>query len=1160
MRTYKIKKGNRLLEQNSVNPEIVYNNGSITIDNCIERLTTNFTIQNTTNGVKVAEVNNSSVYLPEIDPEINVESAVYFNTLEHLISNGAEILNSGDIVKTKGFYTPKDGGGSTYLIRSSLNKRVNGYAQENIKKNEYNSRYIYDSPLIDNISLIQLSDTLYAELVIEEGSFVNLRQVGGRPLEDGVKIDNVAAMKIALTFIQRKKYFRSIYIPSGHWCFSAYILYHNIRTSVGFVGIKVFGDEASTICMPFNDSQYYIFRIGMYDSKDIPGSESRGAELYNLTFQCGNYDLSAKLKTLYGQTKYVTTAAIYILNATYSSFRNLTFKYVFNTCIRAVSDYETHFELLRFHCCGGVRNDKVYPVIQLDASSYSYASSVSANWFTFMHFDSCIGPYIYGGNQNNGHNEFNCILVTGNSETYNAACPDVISEKIQDTIVKWGVIDNYQGMTNFWPNMYTTIMCCTFDNQVIRDGVQYKMNSILHHEVSNHCHVYLGNVVMPLSKDGSGPWVTYTNADALSYSVKQLFSEEDWPFYCDSKYLPRNTVHIKDPRLIYANLNGNNLMAKYARSATSESPLHLTVVGNATTDQTIFVAKAGKQYGLKVYKESASGDYWINYQRNAYKAGLWVYKNGWIFVGDVKAKTLLGSDGNWRYVLIDNFFCFNEDTLVRISGGGYEFFYEQRSYPKGLIDLQLVSNNITNASNTTAVYNIIADPSIQGVTVSNLNSTNFSVSRTENVVTLTTKLENTTSRSIYTYLTINGKDSNGNIITKSAFLSVPQPTSGSSSETYQQDFVAEDGILIGSIDANLQQGNAYRITVDGDSYLCKVLATTDNDSGILLTGQSSYFIPSITTNKLYVASDSLTNLSITINKTTNSRIAMPILSSVTTNYTVLSVSGTYYLLDTTGTIYSSTDLINWQSYGSLSNDLLTRLRKSANQNSEDTVVVASDIEVPYEIKSVNLRKVGNQYNLYTSSQDANGNSWIGVSVSNFPTGPFTFSKVIVENSVYPSVRVINDEVYMLHGEGKLRIDKLNTSGTDIATSGRVFLNNIQGERCGVISNQNNAYYIFTSTPNACYVYKVDNLANLLNGSETVTACPNNPILVGSGTNVGMQNPTLPNNIMSGKIFYLTSKGLNIYPLEWEEMDDIGYWPIFKNTAGVTNQIMQSITI
>lgn len=776
MKTYKIKQGNKILQPTLKNPKIVYNQNISTVDNCIQSLSTEIDVQHTTTGIKIGEIGQENIYLPELDADVNVESAVYFNTIEHLRTSGALELQSGNVARTKGFYSPNDGGGGTYLIRTSLNVRVNGYAQENIKVNDYKSRYIYSSPLVDDVTLIQLSDTLYAELVIEEGTFVNLRQVGGRSLEDGIKIDNSEALDKAITFMKRKKYFRSVYIPSGHWCFSNYIVQNKIHTSAGYEGLKLFGDGFTSICMPFNDSQTYIFRIGTYDSSDIPGSETRGGEVSNLAFQCGNYDLSSELKALYGANKYVTTAALFIQNATYSTFKELTFKYVFNTCMLIVSDYESHFELLRFNCCGGVRNSKVYPVIQLDKSGYSYASSVSANWFTFLHFDSCVGPYIYGGAKNNGHNEFNCVLVTGSSNTYNQACPDVISEQTDTTVVKWGVVDNFQGMTNFWPNMYNTIMCCTFDNEVIRDGVKYKMNSILHHEEANHCHVYLGNIVMPLSNNGSGPWVTYTNADALNYSVKQIFDEKDWPYYCSSKYLPKTNVLIRDPRLIYSTLNGANLMTKYNRSTTTESPTHLLTVGNSTTDQTIFLAKAGKRYAVKIYKEAASDGYWLLTQLNTgYKLGIWVYKNGWIPVGDVKAITLLGSDGNWRYVLLDNLFSFKEDTLIRISGGGYEFFYEQKSYPNGLLNLTLETNNITSAKSTSATYTITKDPSISSVTAAAHNTKYFSVSISGDTLTLTTKIANSNSKSVYTYIMLTGKDSEGNTIAKTSFLSVGQP-------------------------------------------------------------------------------------------------------------------------------------------------------------------------------------------------------------------------------------------------------------------------------------------------------------------------------------------------------------------------------------------------
>jgi len=83
---------------------------------------------------------------------------------------------------------------------------------------------------------------------IEEGGFVNLRQVGGRPLEDGEKVNNQIYLDKALTFIKRKKYFRDIFIPAGHWCFAdedsnndIWYLQHYVSTGLGRVGIRLYG-------------------------------------------------------------------------------------------------------------------------------------------------------------------------------------------------------------------------------------------------------------------------------------------------------------------------------------------------------------------------------------------------------------------------------------------------------------------------------------------------------------------------------------------------------------------------------------------------------------------------------------------------------------------------------------------------------------------------------------------------------------------------------------------------------------------------------------------------------------------------------------------------------------------------------------------------------
>ena len=1207
------------------------------------------------NTINAGSVNGTDIIISsdlfEGTPELDIKSAIYFNTFNDLITYGGELLSSGNVAITKGFYKPNDGGGSTYYIRTSLNHRINQYSQENLIKS--GGYYVYSSPLIDGVTLINLgtSDSpLYADMQIEEGSFVNIRQVGGRPLEDGEKVNNQIYLQKALTFVKRKKFFRGVYIPSGHWCFSDkdsndeyWEVQHPVSTGIGRVGIKIFGCGPSTVCMPYNDSQYYIFRVGQWYKKPALKA-SRGLEVSNLCFQCGKEGLSPKIAQLYGNDKEVTSAALQLVGCFYSSFLNLTFKYIYNTALSVENDFESHFSYLKFHCCGGVKSSgTVYPVIQLDRSSRSYASSVSANWFRVCHFDSCVGPLIYGGAKNCTHNEFNAVLVTGNASEYNRACPDANANdeapSYSEVTNTWGVIDNFQGMTNFWPNLYNCVMCETFDNWAIRGDKKYRLYSVLNHTAANHCHVQLGIVSLKLGTGtNSGPWVANIRNTQISSSVLQLFWPEKWPYRVVKEEdpfgypIPRCQAIQRDNRLVYAALSTD---ASVKNLSSSETPYHLSTVAMSSGSQTQFLARAGRRYGLKVYASekfdiygstsvSVGKDYWFSATMSGVSGGLSIDNSGYKIVGHAVATDsyLLGSNGNWRFITLKGCFPLNNDCKVRLSGRNIDFIYEASKYPINTIIATLTGNSLTGSKNSTTTYQLSCSNSeVVSYTAVTANTPYLSVSVSGNILTCTTEDRNTSGGYNYSAVLITGKNSSGKNIERTTIL-VPQspiimtlpksiilekgdtyqlaPTF-TPSGTYSVTWSAKDSVSVSSsglvtanesgngtvtasiknsrnitlstscsvvvpntddalayqrftsaggvINVNLQQGTLYRIIVYGDSSSKKILATTNSDAGILLSGKTSYYIPSQNVSSINISPiDSLDSIAVIIKNSTSERIANPVSSTIKGNFTVWTSGSTQYLLDTNGVIYKSTTLTSWSSYSNLSSDLLTRLKKSANGSQSG-----------YSIKSVNVKKVGDYYNLYTSSSNSSGNSWIGVSRSTSITGPFEFVGSISEG-LYPAIRVTDEGVYMIYGSGDLKITKLTEDGLTIDEESVSIISNIPELRCGLILVYKDNYYIFANTPSNIYVYMVTELENLLDGSESLSE-PTNPVL--SGISGGLTNPTFGNNIVSTHLLFMTDQGLTVQPINWtestNEFDDTEWWPVFKNTAGVSGQISQSIT-
>ena len=149
---------------------------------------------------------------------------------------------------------------------------------------------------------------------------------------------------------------------------------------------------------------------------------------------------------------------------------------------------------------------------------------------------------------------------------------------------------------------------------------------------------------------------------------------------------------------------------------------------------------------------------------------------------------------------------------------------------------------------------------------------------------------------------------------------------------------------------------------------------------------------------------------------------------------------------------------------------------------------------------------------------------------------------------------------MIYGSGDLKITKLTEDGLTIDEESVSIISNIPELRCGLILVYKDNYYIFANTPSNIYVYMVTELENLLDGSESLSE-PTNPVL--SGISGGLTNPTFGNNIVSTHLLFMTDQGLTVQPINWtestNEFDDTEWWPVFKNTAGVSGQISQSIT-
>lgn len=399
-----------------------------------------------------------------------------FNTIKDLCNANASSLKNKSIAITKGFYEINDGGGSTYILRNKPVSKLNGILQENM-----DFKHTTMDPLVDNVTLIKLSDDLFADIETPKTNIINIRQLGGYSLEQSYmlkkeKYDNKEAIKIFLNLVKRRKDLLQLFIPSGHWCFSETNI-RNIRSST--FGLSIIGNGNGTVILPYNDTQNYIWNVGRPLTEGHNRSDLYyGYTIQNLSFGCDQRSiLNKKLLQIYGTNKKtIVLSALILRDQQNCIMNNLLFDCIFGTALDIDFLNESRVNNLRFHCCGspnnaviGLIDERGYSSAISDFKSNNTNSATSAIWFKHLFFDSCIGAFFDTTSANNVHNEIGTIIMSGTvNEYYN-----------DKTLIKPNTIDNnkfllYNGVTYVYGTKIITFQACQFDNWYIQDNKCYE--------------------------------------------------------------------------------------------------------------------------------------------------------------------------------------------------------------------------------------------------------------------------------------------------------------------------------------------------------------------------------------------------------------------------------------------------------------------------------------------------------------------------------------------------------------------------------------------------------------------------------------------------------------------------------------------------------------
>lgn len=809
MTNIKIKRKGQYLEFNG-KYEDVKNAQGIDLDTIVQSYKMKVS-SSISSGQKIADINEFSLYAPVQDYRYNISGLVWFNTLQDLITYGQHYLSPGGFAATKGYYRPNDGGGALYNILSSPTQYINGIAQENSTQQGYGRKY--QSPLVDNYSLLNIGteeQPLYADLQLMDGRIINIRQLGARPLEDGVKIDNQVYFHTALrNFLKRKRFVTRIFVPEGHWCSSPINLYNPTHT---YIGLKLYGEGMhNTFLMPYQDVQEFILKFGT----SIKASNcSRCSEVHDIGFQCSSADMSQEMKELYGDYKTITRAALLMYGTYYGCIQNILFYHIYNTALQNVYSFESTTRNVQFHCCGGTKNNSTYPVTIWDDASETGASSLSANWTPYLHFDCCVGPLIYGASANNfTHNEFGTIMVTGSSEEYYRYSTDQnVTEGIPsfntENLIRWGVLAGNYGSGSNWPNMYITIMVNSLDNwatrQVENTIYNYRLCSIYAKMLKSDLevkpnkydmpldvsggtaistNVYLGNIAFPGIQNqysNSGTYLGYnttSSSKGTGIYIKQLYGRNQRPIYSRNGY-PKMTIQRGDSRIIY----NSDMTASYNNSYNGvESPGGTTVSAATNGTYITFLAKAGVLYGIR-YR--GSGNYSNSYYPGYKQGGLAIYKNSqWQPVVNLNQSSIgqvqYGSSTPFKYANLTPIY-FLTDTLVKVGGSGIDFIYKRGYYPSDKLKFELIQSSITPDSGTVATYRIIPkDNSIVSYTLSSSYSEYFTASLSQvggdNIITVTTSKNNAFGLDRSSNIIVTGLNSTQDIVGKTSLI-IQQPS------------------------------------------------------------------------------------------------------------------------------------------------------------------------------------------------------------------------------------------------------------------------------------------------------------------------------------------------------------------------------------------------
>lgn len=219
-------------------------------------------------GTVIATINKVPIKIP--NESIPIVGTKIFNSVSDLKTSNYN-FQLGEVIYTKGFRKPNDGGASYYIVIDEI---------QNLQE--------------DNASYFKLSNGLYVEIMVPSNGVFNLYQFGGQEFNENQNFDNGPIIMKFLNYCKRVDHNYTLFIPGGVWTM-------NPTDIESTIGVKITGESPTTgsvfsctrlVGMPGDTSPEYLLNLSgpYFDIRNLhfggasqPGGTGSQAGFMNLS-------------------------------------------------------------------------------------------------------------------------------------------------------------------------------------------------------------------------------------------------------------------------------------------------------------------------------------------------------------------------------------------------------------------------------------------------------------------------------------------------------------------------------------------------------------------------------------------------------------------------------------------------------------------------------------------------------------------------------------------------------------------------------------------------------------------------------------------------------------------------------------------------------------